>query len=92
LSSKVGFLVGIGNHADPLDGILTEDFQFLFTESGISYFKNADVRQLDNEIGDIEVVRNASLEFNPKLARSSHVRCFDTGRLFGEKKQTLSLS
>jgi hypothetical protein len=56
---KVGFLVGIENHADPLNGILTEDFRFLFTESGISYFKNVDVRRLDNVIGDIEVVRSS---------------------------------
>ena len=55
---QVGFLVSLENALDwNEDGSLPEDFRFVFAESGKSYFKNNEVRELDERIGDLDAVR-----------------------------------
>ena len=52
---QVGFLVALHDQIDWREpGVLTEDFAFIFTEAGRSYFKNDEVRELDEGIGDLD--------------------------------------
>jgi DNA mismatch repair protein MSH5 len=52
---QVGFLVAVQDQIDWSEiGVLTDDFAFVFTEAGKSFFKNDDVRELDEDIGDLD--------------------------------------
>lgn len=54
---QVGFLVALDNALDwNEEGVLPEDFRFVFTEAGKSYFKNNEVQELDESIGDLDAV------------------------------------
>ena len=56
---QVGFLVSLENALDwDVEGTLPEDFRFVFAESGKSYFKNNEMHELDERIGDLDAVRN----------------------------------
>ncbi|GAX27184.1 DNA mismatch repair protein MSH5 [Fistulifera solaris] len=50
---QVGFLIGLENDGS-WNNSLPEDFQFVFTEVGCSYFRNQDTRHLDEAIGDLD--------------------------------------
>lgn len=57
VSTQVGFLVALQDQLEWSEqGILTEDFKFVFTEAGKSFFKNSEVRELDETIGDLDAV------------------------------------
>jgi DNA mismatch repair protein MSH5 len=52
---QVGFLVAIKDHISLNEqGILSDDFSFVCSEAGSVYFKNEDVRVLDESIGDLD--------------------------------------
>ena len=52
---QVGFLVAIQDCIDLSDeGVLSNDFALVCTEAGITYFKNDDVRELDESLGDLD--------------------------------------
>ena len=54
---QIGFLVSLENALDWDEaGTLPEDFRFVFAESGKSYFKNNEVHELDERIGDLDAV------------------------------------
>ena len=50
---QVGFLVSIDDTRFDEDA-LTDDFVFVFAESGASFFKSNDTRHLDETIGDLD--------------------------------------
>lgn len=53
---QVGFLICLKHSPmwESRPDALPEDFVFIFSEDGASYFKNTDMRQLDESIGDID--------------------------------------
>ena len=52
---QIGFLISLHDQIDWREpGVLTEDFAFIFTEAGRSYFKNDEARELDEGIGDLD--------------------------------------
>jgi DNA mismatch repair protein MSH5 len=52
---QVGFLVALHDQIDWSEpGMLSEDFAFIFTEANRYYFKNNEVRELDEGIGDLD--------------------------------------
>jgi len=68
---QVGFLVALDNALDwNEEGVLPEDFRFVFTEAGKSYFKNNEVQELDGSIGDLDAV-----SLNRQLLRRSLAFC-----------------
>lgn len=55
IHSKVGFLVGLDNQINWKEqGLIPQDFAFVFTEGGQSFFKSSEVRDLDERIGDLD--------------------------------------
>ena len=40
------------------EGVLPDDFKFVFTETSKSFFKNTEVNELDEKIGDLDAVSN----------------------------------
>ena len=79
---QVGFLISLHDQIDWKEpGILTDDFAFIFTEASRSYFKNDEVRELDEGIGDldayikdIEALILTNIE-DDILDRESELRC-----------------
>lgn len=56
--SQVGFLVLLESGLDWEEpGAVPEDFTFVFTEAGQTFFKNNETRELDNNVGDLDAVR-----------------------------------
>lgn len=51
---QVGFLVALGHNQSWVQAELPEDFAFVFTEDDASYFKNIEMRNLDQSIGDLD--------------------------------------
>ena len=55
LDPKVGFLVALKHHSSwQQPNALPEDFDFVFGRDGTSYYKNMDMRNLDESIGDVD--------------------------------------
>ena len=42
------------------EGVLPDDFRFVFTETDKSFFKNKEVNALDEKIGDLDAVSTYS--------------------------------
>jgi MutS domain V len=84
--SQVGFLVALQDQLDWSEqGVLTNDFKFIFTEAGKSFFKNADVRDLDESIGDLDAVSTVALRVDRnnvhvKSSKNTSSPCCPTDR------------
>jgi len=79
--------VALSNEVDwNEEGVLPEDFHFVFTEGAKSFFKNTETQEMDETIGDLDAVSDCNHKFYkvftiiPPLIALSLVRINSTSR------------